>query len=172
MDYNFVEPNDSVGNSGFDKKKVLNFVKKISPVMVVSAILPVFLFFLYNPPETTFAPQASASPELRIWFEPSSLVMSRGSSYDVGVYASIDQKSDFVVQRLSFDLDAPSGLIFGRGNYSFETPFAAEQMVGTISVNPTTEGEHIVSITEGSVDFEPFSADLEFSFGTLSIFVR
>lgn len=171
MDYHFVSPEEKKSQIP-DSHKLIATIKKSSPVLIVSAILPVFLFFLYNPPELTYSPRASVNPELRIWFEPSSVSVNVGQGYEIDLYASMDNKEGYVVRNLSFRTQESHFVQTDKEEYSFETPFSAEQLLGTISIYPESSGEHKLYIDNGSVEFEPKLDETTISTGPLSIYVK
>ncbi|MFC1649379.1 hypothetical protein ACFL2C_01525 [Patescibacteria group bacterium] len=172
MDYHYVEPEDKPKIPLPGKKDSLSFLKKFSPILAVSILLPVFLFFLYNPPNVSFTSRASGTPELRLWFEPSNVTVTKGKTYDIQVYASIDNKSEFAVESLSFDVSTTPGVTSDRVTYSFSLPFSNEQMLGTISVSATGTGDQKLVINEESVKFKPLSHDIEIIVSPANIYVK
>lgn len=164
MDYHFVSPDSMSLNQTSRRFSVL--IKKLSPVLIISAILPIFLFLVYNPPDYAFSPRADVNPTLRVWFKPAQTTMNEDSQVEIAVFASFDNSSGEVIRSLSFDLITSSGVHINPQVLVNTTPFSGQQQIGNITVRSTSTGTATVGIDETSINVEPATAGLEYQTGT------
>lgn len=148
MDYHFVLPNDEAPKPS----QTLGFgrlLKKLTPVFVLAAILPVFLIVALSPPDLKFLTRADSDAELRIWFEPAQIVTSPGKSTTLKVYAQFESDSH-VLPGVSFR--PISNGVQLQGEISYLKPFNGEIELGEIQVIATTSGSFEVMIPQDMVE--------------------
>lgn len=131
------------------RPKLSSFLKFFLPIFLISAILPIFLFFVIRPPDIDFLTQADVERELRIWFEPPNVVTAVGKPVFVNVVASFDSES-MLIPSISFNLSADQSLLLSESIVTYTNPFKGRINLASLSIKPTKAGKFMVSIpTEG-----------------------
>lgn len=148
MDYHFVLPKDEAPTSS-QPTGVGRLIKKLAPVFVLAAILPVFLVVALSPTDLKFLTRADSDAELRIWFEPSQIITSPGKTTSLKVYAQFESDSQ-VLPGVSFR-PVSEGLHV-QGEISYLKPFNGEIELGEIEVIAPTSGSFEVTIPQDTVE--------------------
>lgn len=148
MDYHFAISEDT------PKKKntsLGSIIKVFLPVFAISAVLPVFLFYLINPPKYDFTPQASQTNEIRVWFEPQSVETKPGQLVHLNLVASMEDEKSLVTS-LKFRLNSDPSLIVTPSEIFYKQPFSGRVILGSIDIAANTPGQFKLQIPAQSIE--------------------
>lgn len=119
-------------------------LKKFSLLFLLAAVLPVLLIG-FQSGQFTFFSQASKQPELRIWFEPSSIVVEMGEEVSVKVVAEFIENNKLVTGILA-NVTGDSNLNIDPQNFAYTVPFQGRSVVAEINFVPSVPGTYTVDL--------------------------
>jgi len=132
------------------KDKFLSITKKLFPVLIIAALLPLFIFFVFDPPGFSFSPRATEEAELRLWIEPANIISSPGREVNMKVMA-LYENSTKVIPGVGVKVSTDLVLTNKDLIVEYGLPFSGKVTVGEISFMPQEVGEYSVFINEGEV---------------------
>ena len=171
MDYHFTLPNESdeSSHSSNSSLKLGKLVKRLTPLFLLAAILPLFLFFISSPADVKFLTRASRESELRIWFEPSQIVSRTNSPIELKVFANFESESLMP----GVELVAQSDDLQVQGEVTYLKPFNGQIEIGTVSVMTGSEiGIFEVQIPSELVSPTAFEGELDIITSSATIRVQ
>ncbi len=171
MDVHFVLPKDSEKKekTAIDPVQINRFLKRLIPVFFLSAILPMFLFLVSFPSDLQFLTRAGKKPELRIWTEPSQILVDKNRELELNVYAQYESES--LLPGVS--LIAKSDGLDVSGDITYLKPFRGQVKLGTLIVNSGSQsGKFVIAIPGDSVEIAALNSPLEIITGTTTIYVQ
>lgn len=128
-------------------------MKTLSSFLIVAALLPVVIFGATLKERLFVSASADANPVLRIWFEPSTVVLSPGQAMNVKVMVESE-----AVRKLVGSIDVPLIAIgeieLDQSGVNYGKPFLGRTEVGRIKVT-SFGGEAVVRVDEGSTQVLP-----------------
>ena len=134
------------------KDKFLSITKKLFPVLIIAALLPLFIFFVFDPPGFSFSPRADEETELRLWIEPANIFSSPGREVNVKVMALYENDSK-VIPGVEIEVSSEPFLSNKGLNLEYGLPFSGKVVVGEVSFVPQKVGEYSVFIDESNVSY-------------------
>lgn len=172
MDYHFLKPKfDRATQSSGDVKNISKIVKNFLPVFVLAAMLPFFIGFVVAPPDIDFFTRADSASSLRVWLEPSNIVMSSGSQTTLTVVASFESETKLIPE-ISFDVVGSESLAISNSKIVYSIPFSGRVELGEVTVSAAESGKAEVIIPEDSIVVNAFDGPLEITSGSTNIVVR
>ncbi|QQS39039.1 hypothetical protein IPM62_00255 [Candidatus Woesebacteria bacterium] len=169
MDYHFIVPKDKPEKRRYDLK-IVSFTKKLLPVFLLAAILPAFIFFITTPPNLRFSPQAQSDAELRLWFEPGNVVVSRGNEVDLKVIAMFESDS-LIIPSIAINI-ASNGIITKNQTIDYQRPFKGQVELGVVTVLAEESGNISVEIPLEDIQITAFDKPLQIFSSPAQIVVK
>ena len=134
------------------KERFLSITRKLFPVLVIAALLPLFIFFVFDPPGFNFSPRADEEVELRLWIEPANIISSPGREVNVKVMALYENDSK-VIPGVRVEVSTEPALTNKGLILEYGLPFSGKVVVGEVSLVPQEVGEYSVFINESEVSY-------------------
>lgn len=150
MDYHFVTSDENLKPSPGSRSS-FKFLKRFLPLFALSAILPLFLYVALAPRQLTFSSKASEN-ELRIWFDPHSVVMKPGENYTFDVIVS-SESTDKLISNLSLNFSADTNISYSPSTLSHQEPFSGKIKAGQVNITARKSGKYELTIPPESVVF-------------------
>jgi hypothetical protein len=163
------EKKDKSGNpqiTGLVKKSL----KQFAVLIVLSAALPVFIFFAVNPKSLKFTPQADTSPTLRLWFEPREVILGSEEEAEASIVVDYDAQGK-VLTGLSFSLKA-EGLVVDPKEYQVSLPLSGKTKAGVVSFFGLKKGEYEITIPEETINYLNKEANIVVETSPLKVIIR
>jgi|GEM_PF-3431737 len=159
MDFHFWydESGKSSRLQGFE---ALDFIKKFLPVFVLFFFLPFLVMLVMRPSELRFIGRADQNDELRMWLEPSTVVMESGDSTTLKVVASFEHESR-VIPALTYKVVPVGFLKPDRMDFRYQKPFRGQVTLGEVVITGLQAGDFEVSIPKESIEVENYDYPLE-----------
>lgn len=142
--------NNSASPSSKSIPSVRNVLKKFVPIFALAAILPVLLFAAGNTVDYDFTSSANTDPVLRIWFEPSSVVLSTGESITLEMVADMEGEND-QVHTISAKLPNVNGIRLNTTEVKHVPPFRGKTTLGEILVTAISPGKYELNVPPATV---------------------
>lgn len=135
------------------------------PLFMLAMILPFFLMITISPEPTrlTFLTRADRAPELRIWFEPSTIIVSAGQTAKLQVVALFESDKKFL-PGLEVEINNQT--------LSYKKPFKGQVVLGEISVPTNTAGKLSIPIVQDKIRLTAFTDTVTFVTSPATILVR
>ena len=134
------------------KDKFLSITKKLFPVLILAAVLPLFIFVVFDPPGFSFSPRAGEEAELRLWIEPANVISSPDREVSLKVMALYENDSK-VIPGVKVEVSTEPALLNKGSNLEYILPFSGKVVVGEISFVSQEVGEYSVFINESEVSY-------------------
>jgi hypothetical protein len=166
MDYHFIT-NEERKIKSFTLVKML---KKFMPVILLSLILPFFVAFTITPPKLKFLTRADSELNLRIWLEPSSVVVEPNHEVEMKVMAKFesDQK---LIPSISMEIKAPEAVEIEKKEIAHKIPFKGEVQIGSVKVKSAMAGKYQIEIPEDSIKIVALDEALSIETNPANLFV-
>lgn len=149
--------------------RALGWMKKFVPVFLLFMILPFLVAFVLKPPEVKFFTGARGEKNnLRVWIEPSSVVVGAGEGVDLVVMANFES-DDKLVAGLKVAVVAPGGVSLSKMNVEADKPFKGQMMIGTVRATVLKSGSYEIKIPEELVETQEASGPLKIVTGSASL---
>lgn len=121
-----------------------HFFRRFTPLFIVAAILPAVL-------NTAFSfTQAERSDEVRVWFEPESVIMQKNVPVQLTVMASFDDDTRYITA-FTAHFETDQAVTISPQTLSYPTPFRGTTTLGTITVVGNKSGTYALTIPENEV---------------------
>ncbi len=170
MDFHFTIPNDtSHEGSENSTKRLGSMLKRLAPLFVLSAMLPLFIFFISSPADVKFLTKANNDSELRVWIEPAHVVTRPNTSIELRVYANFESDTKLLP---GITFSAFSDTLDVEGDISYLRPFNGKVELGTISAISPSEGVFTITIPEDSIETTAFDAPLVIKTSPSTVYVK
>ncbi|MCI0530677.1 MAG: hypothetical protein L0Y74_01800, partial [candidate division Zixibacteria bacterium] len=124
--------------------------KIILPLAAVAVVLPVLMAGVLPPEGFKFFSKASSDETLRLWMEPSEVVLMPGQKYTYRIMAEFDSFSP--LSRIAFEVKGDLGVVINPSRISFSEAFKGRKQVGMIEGSAVSAGEKKIWIDTASVD--------------------
>lgn len=166
MDYHFAysqEPTPNKSTNQIAKKMIKTFL----PVFALAAALPLFLILAVGPQRLNFNSKASQN-ELRIWFDPPSVVAKPGQAIKLNVIAS-NESSDKLVHSLKIPININPSLSITPLEVGYQEPFSGRVNIGSIAVIAKNQGSFTIEIDPKNVSLNTNEVQVITSPATITI---
>lgn len=164
-----VEKKKAKGERAALAGQVLSWVKKFIPVFLLFMLLPFFVAFVINPPEIRFFTGAGGEENrLRVWIEPSSVVVNAGGGVELTIMADFES-DEKLISGLKVGVAAPGGVSLSSMSVVADKPFRGQMMIGTVQATALKSGTYEVKIPKELVEAEVTSGPLEIIVGSANL---
>lgn len=136
--------------SFWDKVHGLPPLKKIWPLLVISAIAPLLVTLLASGDKLFSFSQGKKSEELRIWFEPAETMARPFAEMTIRMLAEFDSETGNAAP-LTARIAADAALSLSATEITYAQPFRGRTVVATISVVPSSYGTFTLSVPPETV---------------------
>lgn len=126
-------------------QEFLHTSRRLLPVFVIAAFLPVVAYFL-GTGSFSLNSQADTTPELRLWFEPTKVLVSSRQPVTLTLMGEYVDSAHFSGEGdVSIVANDPSVNITPT-TISTATSFRGRTSLGTVSVTPTRRGDFTITL--------------------------
>lgn len=122
----------------------------IASFLVVAALLPAVLMGVLNPDGLRLISKADQPRELRLWIEPTEVVVRPGVAVKLTVMANFENETSQIPE-FQGNIVGASGLQIAPSELVYKEPFRGTVVLGTISAIAKQTGSFEVKVDEGSV---------------------
>jgi hypothetical protein len=152
--------------------KLFGGMKRFVPVFLLFMFLPFFMALVMDPPDLRFFTGATVEKnDLRVWVEPSSVVVDSGSSVELSVVASFESEEK-LIPGLNVRVAADSGVNLSNSSIISNKPFKGQMVIGTFEATALKSGTYEIRIPEGLVSAPGFAGSLSVVSGSASLMAR
>lgn len=169
MDFHFTIPEDTSPSNSRSGPKFGMLFKRLTPLFVLSAVLPLFLFFVSSPADLKFLTRADRAAELRVWLEPANIVAHPNDTIELKVFANFESDTKLLP---GITLTATSVGIPVVGEITYLRPFNGKVELGTITATPSLIGMYEIIIPEESIQVTAFDDPLLIKTSTAKLFIQ
>ncbi len=134
----------TVGVSPLEMFSWSRFFRRFAPLFIVSAILPVILNAAFS------FTQAERSNEIRLWFEPETVVVKPHQQATITLMAAFEDDTRFM-SSLTVPLSASVGLATAPQKVVYDKPFRGTISISKISISATAPGQYLINIPAQTV---------------------
>lgn len=128
------------------------FLKKFIPLFALAIFLPMVVIAATAPGKNLIESQAGNERELRVWIEPSTLIIAKDKSVKVKVVAQYDTETK-VIPFLGGKLVASDASIVEVVNsFEYSKPFSGTISVGEVEVKALKAGSATLAIDQATLD--------------------
>jgi hypothetical protein len=159
MDDNFFIPQSPKKDSPNEVKAISELLKKFLPVFMLTMLMPMFVFFTITPPDLRFLTRADQNRELRVWFEPSTIVAKKGDSVELKVMTLFESDS-VLIPSMSLAIVPQQGIVANQNSLTYKQPFKGQVIIGTVTVKPTKSGTFSIDIPKEQVQVNNYKESL------------
>lgn len=124
--------------------------RQFLPVFLIAAVLPIMLFVALSPESITFSSKAAKATEIRVWFEPSSIIANPNQQIELSVMAAFDAESG-LLPSLKTQLTSDPGLVLSSSEIVSNRPFKGRTVLEKITVSAKKMGTYTIEIPKESV---------------------
>lgn len=124
--------------------------KRFIPIFGLSLFLPFLLFFAISPPKFDFTPRANQPQELRLWFEPSSVVAKVGQPTKVKLMGLVENDLE-PIHSISINLNPTKNVSVTPSQIVYSDAFTGRTILQVIEITPTAAGEFSIQIPKDKV---------------------
>jgi len=126
------------------------FLRLFLPFFLLAAVLPVFMFLVFRPPDFSFLTQADQDIKLRLWIEPSTVVTKVNENVKIDIVAFYEAESK-LIPWVSFSLFSDPSVSLEKSQIKYSNPFRGRVVVDTLFLTASKVGTFSVSIPSEQV---------------------
>jgi hypothetical protein len=173
MDFHLIAPDTRTKGSSGDRSPLVSTISKFAPIFFLATFLPFFVFLAtsknnFNP---SFLTRADNEKELRVWLEPSSVILNRGQKIKMKVYAFYDSERKFI-PTLNINLPTSNEFVISNPMLSYKTPFKGQIIVGDFELTATSSGTYKFNLPSPSISVTGFEDPLTIITASADITVK
>ena len=158
MDFNIVVPNRPTTNK--QHRPLLTILRQFLPIFMLSLLLPFFVVLAMRPSELRFMTKADQNLELRLWFEPSTVIVNSGDTAELRMVALFEADTKLIPTLTATAKSSPAVSILN-GTLSYKKPFRGQVVMGTVKVAANDPGTYGVTIPIEEVQIQAFSDEVK-----------
>ncbi|MEK7165320.1 MAG: hypothetical protein AAB874_00750, partial [Patescibacteria group bacterium] len=130
-------------------KQILGQYQGLVVVFLLAALSPFMLWLILSPDKLSLGSRADAQNELRLWFEPGTVITTPNTPTKVSVMASFLADRELVPQLgVQLFVDAHTPVSINPTNITYQTPFNGRTKIGEVEIISTAPGTYTVTLSD------------------------